>query len=103
MWKTAIGALLAIVAPWLAKKGIFVPAEFAGYISALVVFVTGLVSDGIKLGFQDTRTTIAGLVGAGAVALSTFGLDIDLETQTAIIGVAVFVIGLFTRSGEEAE
>ena len=95
--KSILAAIIGILGPILARRGIVLPPEFAGAISALGVFVCGLVANGVKLNFQDWPTTVAGLVGGGATALAAFGLNLPPDVQAGIATVALTVIGGLSR------
>jgi hypothetical protein len=97
-WKSLVAVLLALASPALAKRGIVIPAEFAGWVSAVFVAVSGIVSSGVRVGFRDLPTTLAGVVGAAAVLLGSLGLDIPAEVQTALVGIILTVIAWLSRS-----
>lgn len=103
MWKTAIGSVIAALTPYLAKKGIVVPPELSGYIVSLVVLATGIVSNGVKLGFADTRTTVTGIISSLVILVGTIGFQIDPDTQAALVGIVIFAIGLFSRNNNSQE
>lgn len=46
---------------------------------------------------KDWKTTLSGVVGAGAVILRMFGVDIPQPVLDGIIAVALFCIGLFSK------
>jgi hypothetical protein len=97
-WKSLVAVLLAVLSPALAKRGIVIPAEFAGWVSAVFVAVSGIVSSGVRVGFRDLPTTLTGVVGAAAVLLGSLGLDIPAELQIALVGIITTVIAWFARS-----
>jgi len=96
-FKTIFAALLAIVGPILARRGIVLPPEFASSVGAIGVFVCGLVANGVKLGFNDWPTTVSGLVGGAATALAAFGFDLPLDVQMGISTIALALIGGFAK------
>jgi len=96
-WKTIIAGLFGIVAPLLAKRGIFLTPETGAAIQSIFVFACGLVANGVKLGVTDLPTTVAGLISGTATALAAFGFDLPPDVQMAITTVALAVIGAFTR------
>lgn len=46
---------------------------------------------------KDWKTTLSGVVGAGAVILRMFGVDIPQPVLDGIIAVALFCIGFFSK------
>jgi hypothetical protein len=90
-------AILAFLAPLLAKRGWIFPPEAASWFAALFVGVQGLIANGIRLGIRDLRTTLSGLLGAAFVGLASFGLDLSPEFQAAIIGIATTITAWFMR------
>lgn len=45
------------------------------------------------------KTTITAIVGLIAMVAAKFGLEVSVETQVAIVTVALFVIGLLVQDG----
>ncbi|MFZ9310726.1 MAG: hypothetical protein ACO24O_04395 [Arenimonas sp.] len=95
--KLFIPGLLAMLAPWLAKRGIVLPDNLSEWILTAIqgvgVAVSGWLVNG---GAQDSRTTITGVIGAGALFAATFGFDISPDTQAAITSIILTIIGFFT-------
>jgi hypothetical protein len=96
--KMFIPGLIGILSPFFEKRGIVVPAGFSDWITTLAVFVSGLLASGARLGVRDLPTTTTGVIGGAALALTGFGLDVDVTTQAALAGIVVTLIAWFSRS-----
>jgi hypothetical protein len=99
-------AVLAFLTPLLAKRDLVLPPEAATWLAALFVGIQGIIANGVRLGIRDIRTTLSGLLGAVFVGLAGFGLELPLEFQAAIIGIATTIVAWFTRwpsTSEEVE
>lgn len=95
--KSILAAVLAIIGPILARRGIVLPPEFAAGVSAVGVFLCGLVANGVKLGFTDWPTTLSGLIGGAATALAAFGFELPPDVQAGIATLALTLIGAFAH------
>lgn len=96
-WKSLIAALMGVIAPLLAKRGIVLSPEFVPAVQSIFVFVCGLVANGVRFGITDGPTTLAGLVGGAATALAAFGFDLPPDVQAGIVTISLTVIGAFAR------
>lgn len=101
--KSILAAALAFLSPLLASKGIIIPPEFAGWISALFLFFSGLAADGLHLGAKDLKTTLTGVIGGLAILFGTFGFDIPVDVQMALTGAITTVIGIFSKRAEQGD
>lgn len=73
--------------------------ELSGYEKArmsvqLVPFIYQILKGKLM---KDWKTTLSGVVGAGAVILRMFGVDIPQPVLDGIIAVALFCIGFFSK------
>ncbi len=63
----------------------------------LFITITGIV-------MKNWKTTVGAIVAGIATALNAFGvINIPTEVQMYIVGVAVFIIGLFAGDAKKAE
>lgn len=63
----------------------------------LFITITGIV-------MKNWKTTVGAIVAGIATALNAFGvINIPTEVQMYIVGIAVFIIGLFAGDAQKAE
>lgn len=53
--------------------------------------------------FQNPKTTITAIVAAVAYIVAVFGIQVGPEVQSAIVTIAIFLIGLFAADGKPAK
>jgi thiamine transporter ThiT len=49
---------------------------------------------------NTTKTTIAGIVAAGAFILKIFKVDLPTEVTDGLVAIAVFCVGFFAQGKE---
>lgn len=98
LFRFVIPGLLALASQVAGKFNFVITPELATWLSIILTAIAGIAANGVKIGFRDVPTTVSGVVGALAILLASFGLELGPETQAALIGIALSVIGYFIKS-----